>query len=446
MKPNRKTFLIFLSLVVLMAPVSARQGQQQEHEQDPAEPALQRGTETIGEAPDTGEHDQHADHRHHERKRPADSAVTQMAGDVASDTASQWTCPMHPRISRDGPGQCPICGMELVERARDDGDEMTVRVPGRIQQSMNLRTAPVQRGQLSRRIDSVGRVQVDETHLQHLHPRVDGWIGELDVNAMGEPVEAGQRLFTLYSRELLNVQEEFLRALRSGGGELISAARDRLAALDVQPQVIERIERDREVLDHIPWYAERSGYVQALNIRPGMFVAPGSDMIVLADPDRVWVIADVFAGQIAWIEAGQPVEIEREARPGQLIEAEIDFVYPELDPVTKTARARIELEGTGLRPGEWTSLTIDAGAKNDVVFVPTEAVIRTGSSTRVIVRTDEEAFSVREVRTGLVSGENTEVLHGVSEGESVVTSGHFLIDSEANLRAGFDRLGGEHDH
>jgi Cu(I)/Ag(I) efflux system membrane fusion protein len=501
MKPNRKNVLIFLVLAVFAAQPSVGQEQAHDHTDQASSPSTAQHSGPADEAdahaghemaesaqpssstsavdPMTGDPSSrtvwtcpmhadvvsddpgqcpicgmnlvqrergHGDHQGHDMTESASSAVNQMMADERPDAMSEWTCPMHPQISRDGPGQCPICGMDLVERAPVNEDDVSIRVSGRIQQSMNLRTATVQRGELSRRIDTVGRVQVDEARLQHLHPRAEGWIGELEVNAMGESVEAGQRLFTLYSRELLNVQEEFLRALRSGGSELISAARERLSALDVQDRVIERIERERVVIDYVPWHAERSGYVQALNIRPGMFVAPGSDMIVLADPDRAWVIADVFSGQIAWIEAGQPVEIEREADPGDVIEDEIDFIYPELDSKTRTARARIELEDTDLRPGEWTTVTIYAGLKNDVLFVPTEAVIRTGTSTRVVVRTDEDAFSVREVHIGMISGEYTEVLHGLSEGESVVTSGQFLIDSEANLRAGFDRLGGEHAH
>ncbi len=394
------------------------------------------------------EHDNH-DHAEHSPAETAgeQNAVDQMIQDSDSASGSDWTCPMHPQVSRDGPGQCPICGMDLVEREQSD-DETTVRVPGRIQQSMNLRTSEVQRGRLWRRIDTVGRVQVDETGLVHLHPRVEGWVGKLDVNAVGEPVEAGQRLFTLYSRELVNAQEEFLQALRSGGAEMARAARQRLAALDVQPQVIERIERDRQVIEYLPWHAAQDGYVRTLNIRPGMFVAPGSDMLVIADPDRVWVMADVFAGQMAWIEAGQAVEITREARPGRTLDAEIDFVYPELDETTRTARARIAIEDAeaGLRPGEWATVTIYAGPKDDLLFVPTEALIRTGTATRVVLRDDDERFSVRDVRAGMESGEYTEIVAGVSEGEEVVTSGQFLVDSEANLRAGHDRLGGSHDH
>lgn len=415
--------LILMLIVVVALPLSARQ--------DPHDHAHEKASEASHAEP-AGE----------------ESIAEQMLESDAASQAGPWTCPMHPQVERDAPGQCPICGMDLVEREASSSDGASVSVPGRIQQSMNLRTAKAERGRLWRRIDTFGQVQVDETGLAHIHPRVDGWVGELDVNAVGEPVEAGQRLFTLYSRELVNAQEEFLYALRSGGSEMARAARQRLAALDVQPPVIERIEREREVIEYLPWHAAQDGYVRTLNIRAGMFVSPGSDMMVIADPDRVWVMADVFGGQMAWVEAGQPVEISREAHPGETIESEIDFVYPELDETTRTARARIAIDdaSAGLRPGEWATVTIYAGPEENLVFVPTEALIRTGTSTRLIIRDDNERFSVREVRAGMESGEYTEIIEGVSEGEEVVTSGQFLIDSEANLRAGHSRLGGGHDH
>lgn len=421
--------LIFLFLLLFALPLPAVQDDHHNHNH-----------EYDHSAEAAAAHDEHHQHEHGQAASVVDHLL-----DSDSSQSAVWTCPMHPQIARNGPGQCPICGMSLVQREVSGDDGVTVRVPGRIQQSMNLRTATVERGQLVRRIDTVGRVQADENRLLHLHPRVEGWIGELDVNAAGEAVEAGQRLFTLYSRELINAQEEFLRTL-SSGDDMARAARQRLAALDVRPGVISEIEREREVIEYLPWYAERAGYVRTLNIRPGMFVSPGSDMIVTADPDRVWVIADIFTGQIAWIEPGQPVKIVREAKPGDVIEAEVDFIYPELDPETRTARARIELENTGLRPGEWLQVTIFAEPADHVLFVPTEAVIESGSGARVVVREDDAQFTVREVRTGMVSGEHTEILAGISEGEDVVTSGQFLIDSEASLRAGFDRLGDSHAH
>ena len=388
------------------------------------------------------DHHDHADHDH--SAAPADDPIARLTG----DDDPIWTCPMHPQIVRDEPGNCPICGMRLVEREDGRSGEAAVEIPAGIQQTMNIRTATVERSRLFRRIDTLGRVQVDESALHHLHPRVEGWIGELDIDATGEGVEAGQRLFTLYSPELVNIQEEFLQALRSGRAEMARASRDRLAVLGVQPRVIERIERDREVLSYLPWYAESDGYVMELDIRPGMYVAPGSEMAVIADPARVWLMAEVLGGQIDWLAEGQRVEVERPAHPEATLEGRIDFVYPERTPVTRAAQSRIVLDNPdgSLRPGEWTRLAIYAGPREDLLIVPTEALIRTGTETRVIVRDDEQRFSARVVHAGMSSGRYTAIRDGLGAGEEVVTSGQFLIDSEASIRAGHDRLGGQHDH
>ncbi|MFW5927461.1 MAG: efflux RND transporter periplasmic adaptor subunit [Wenzhouxiangella sp.] len=383
----------------------------------------------------------HPDHAH----ETDDSVVDEMLDD---DAATDWTCPMHPQISRDGPGSCPICGMDLVERQRDEDDATTVTVPPGIQQAMNLRTAEVRRDRLWRRIDTIGRVQVDESNLQHLHPRVEGWIEELDIDAAGDPVEAGQRLFTLYSPELVNVQEEHLQAVRSGRQDMIRATRQRLEVLDVQSSVIERIEKRGEPMIYLPWYARKDGYVVDLNVRHGMHVTPGMEMLSMADPTTVWLIADVFAGQIDWLAEGQSVDIDLQSAPGQTRRGQIDFIHPELAGETRTARVRIVLDNEDgkLRPGDWASLSIYGGAREDLLIVPTEALIRTGHETRVVVQDDESRFSVRQVRAGMESGRFTEIVEGLEQGERVVVSGQFLIDSEANRSAGAQRLGGQHDH
>jgi len=385
-----------------------------------------------------------AEHDHSEHEA-GESMVDQMLPERAS---TQYTCPMHPQIVRNEPGNCPICGMELVVRRNDANNSDSLTISGPVQQAMNLRTAEVERNRLFRRIDTVGHLQVDASSLTHLHPRVEGWIGDLDVKAEGSPVIEGQRLFTLYSSELVNIQEEFLQALRSGQDVMIRASRQRLEVLDVQPAVIEQIERNREVLTWIPWYARRSGYVSELNVRAGMYVAPGTEMMVIADPSSVWLIADIFSGQIDWLAEDQAVTIQRSSHPEERLRGQVDFIYPELDPVTRTARARIVLDNESgtLKPGDWASLSIFGGPKVNLLIVPTEALIRTGDEVRVVVQDDDQTFSVRGVHPGLESGPYTEILDGLAEGERVVVSGQFLIDSEASIRAGHQRLGGEHDH
>ena len=437
-----------VSLVLLIAlPAGASTPEEHDHDHQPPVEDQHAGHDHQDHDHDH-DHDQddgHDDHDHSAHERTADSVVDRLA---PADQARQFTCPMHPQIVRDEPGRCPICGMALVERDRHEGDDLQVSIGPGVQQAMNVRTARVEHGRLWRRIDTVGRLQVDETTIHHLHPRVEGWINELAVNSVGDRVQAGQQLFTLYSPDLVNTQDEYLRAVRSGQNDMIRAARQRLEVLDVSSEVIDEIRQRGEPLLYLPWHARHDGYVTELNVRHGMYVTPGMEMIAMADPSTVWLVADVFAGQVEWLAKGQRVDLSLGTDPGETFSGEIDYVYPELDPVTRTARVRVVLEnhGEALRPGDWASVVIFAGPRDHLLYVPTEAIIRTGQSERVVVRDDERRFSVREVHAGMESGEYTEIRHGLSEGDEVVVSGQFLIDSEASIRAGHNRLGGQHDH
>ncbi|MCH8478144.1 MAG: efflux RND transporter periplasmic adaptor subunit [Wenzhouxiangella sp.] len=393
------------------------------------------------------DHDHH-DHDHHDHTaRPGeDDSLAERA--LGQPGQTHFVCPMHPQIVRESPGRCPICGMALVERERGGDGPASVRLHRAVQQPMNVRFATVERGRLFRRVNALGRFQVDESTLTHLHPRVQGWLDELSVRAAGDPVREGERLFTLYSPELVNIQEEFVQALRSGEPSRIEATRQRLAVLDVQPAVIARIERERRVYTYLPWYATRDGYVVELNVQRGMYVAPGTEMMIVADPTSLWLIAEIAGGQIDWLAEDQVVQIERPSRPGERLRGEVSFIYPELAEPTRTARARIVLDNPNgdLRPGDWARVAIFGDPKPDILYLPTEAIIRTGIEERVVVREDNETFSIRDIHAGLESGRYTEILHGLHEGEEVVISGHFLIDSEASIRAGHGRIGGQHDH
>jgi|GEM_PF-992411 len=393
---------------------------------------------------DHGHHDhQHHDHDH-EHARHDDDPVDRMLGQEAS---TQYICPMHPQIVRDGPARCPICGMALVPRRQDDGAVATVSIHPAIQQAMNLRTTTVERGRLEQPISALGTIQVDQSSLTRLTPRTEGWIGEVGVDSAGESVERGQRLFTLYSRELVNVQDEFLQAVRAGHVNQIEATRLRLEVLGVQSRVIERIRESGSALTWVPWYAERSGYVAELNVRSGSFVMPGLDLLEIADASQVWLIAEVAGMQMQDLAPGQHAHGRSSSRPADELHGRVELVYPELDPTTRTARARIVLDNANgnLRVGDWASVQIDGPAREDVLYIPTEALIRTGTEERVVIQDDRQRFSVRQVHAGIESGEFTEILHGLEVGETVVVSGQFLIDSEASMRAGHNRMSG-HDH
>jgi membrane fusion protein, copper/silver efflux system len=200
------------------------------------------------------------------------------------------------------------------------------------------------------------------------------------------------------------------------------------------------------VKTHVPWRARQDAYVTALGVRQGMYVAPGTEIMALADLSRVWLIADVFERQSSWLERGQPVEIGLPNAPGERREGEIEYIYPELDATTRSVRVRVPFDNQGqrLKPGMWASVTIYAGAREDLVIMPREALIRTGQAARVVLVDDEAHFRVREVVAGMESGDWVEIREGLEPGDKVVVSGQFLIDSEASLRAGHGRL--EHQH
>ena len=355
-----------------------------------------------------------------------------------------WTCPMHPQIREDGPGRCPICSMNLVRRGNGEPGEPPehIRVAPGVQQLMNLRTAEVRLSRLWRRIDTVGAVGYDQSRLHHIHSRVEGWIQEMDIAAAGDPVSAGQRLFTLYSPALVQAQEELLQALRRGEPGLINSARQRLAALGVQPAFMEDLESRGRSVTNVPWHAMRDGVVTQLNARHGMFTPPDLMILETADLSRVWVTAEVFDRNADWLAMGQPAQVRLSYRPGETLEGEIAYIYPQLDPVTRAVRVRVVLDNPGLsiRPGMWADVRILAGPVEDQIIIPREALIRTGHSERVVLREDDARFRVREVVAGMESGDYVAIREGLEPGETVVTSGQFLIDSEASLRAGHRRL------
>lgn len=352
-----------------------------------------------------------------------------------------WVAPMDPSYKRDEPGKSPM-GMDLVPvyPGDDPGKKDapgTVRISPAVVNNLGVKTAPAERGSLHKRVETVGYVQYDEDKLDHIHTRVEGWIEKLHVKASGDPVEKGEALFELYSRPLVTAQEEFLSARNRGNEPLLSASRERLAALGMSPAQIGRLERTGEVRRLIAEEAEHDGVVADLRVREGMFVKPDTEVMSIAALDTVWVIAEVFERQVAWLELGQAADVRFDYLPGRSWRGEVDYIYPELDPETRTARVRIELPNPGitLKPNMFADVVIHAAEEADTVHVPRQAVIRGGRLDRVVLDTGDGRFQAVPVETGMESGDRVEILSGVEAGQSVVVSGQFLIDSEANLEA-----------
>lgn len=353
-----------------------------------------------------------------------------------------WKAPMDPNYRRDKPGKSPM-GMDLVPVYTAGDDPGVVSIDPRIVNNLGVRTAAAQQSVLSRRIETVGYVGYDEDTLQHIHMRVDGWIESLAIAATGDAVIKGQTLFELYSPTLVNAEEEFLTALRSGNSLLQKASHERLRALGVPLSEIERLNKSRKVKRRLTVLAEDDGFVANLMVREGVYITPASEVMSIAKLDRVWVLAEVFARQAAWIQAGQLAEVELEYLPGRRLQGRVDYVYPELDPQTRTLKVRLRFDNQErlLRPNMFARVTIYGTETAAVVHVPRAALIRGGVTDRVVLALGEGRFRAQAVQVGIESGDRIEIRAGVLAGDLVVTSGQFLIDSESNIDAALAHMG-----
>ncbi len=354
-----------------------------------------------------------------------------------------WVAPMDPNYKRDRPGKSPM-GMDLIPVYKNEqqGAGSEVVIAPEVVQNLGVRTAVAERSMLWRRVNTVGFVGYDESKLSHIHLRTQGWIENLTVQSEGDRVQKGQLLFKLYSPELVNAQEEYLQALSLGNKTLVNASKQRLFALGIPSSEIKRLNKERTAQQTISYYAPQDGVVSLLKAREGMFVKPENQVATLADLSTVWVMAEVFERQSSWVEVGQPAEVRFSYLPGKKFEGRVEYIYPDLDQMTRalTVRLKFDNPGEALKPNMFGDVYIFAGAKKNIIVVPRESVIRTGTSERVILAKDGGRFEPREVVTGIESGDWIEIQSGLDEGEDVVISGQFLIDSEASTKASFTRM------
>ena len=377
---------------------------------------------------------------------PGGNGGAAASGDGGEREILYWVAPMDANFRRDEPGKSPM-GMDLVPVYADEVDSQpgTVKIDPTVVNNLGVRTAKAERGELSRHIDTVGYVQFDEDTLHHVHTRVDGWIEKLATKATGDPVEKGQLLFELYSPTLVNAKQEFLAALRSNNTVLLQASRERLMALGVTETQIAQLEKDRTAGQRVRVYAETDGVVAHLAVREGIFVTPANEVMSIAELDKVWVLAEVFEREAAWVKPGQMAMVELDYLPGKMWHGTVDYVYPELDPKTRTltVRIRFDNEDEMLRPNMFARVTIHAEDTGPVVHVPREAVIRGGNIDRVVAVLGEGRFRSRPVTLGIESGDRVAIRSGLEAGEEIVVSGQFLIDSESNIEAALARMDAE---
>ena len=363
------------------------------------------------------------------------------ASSAASESARKvlyWHDPMVPGQRFDKPGKSPFMDMQLVPVYADsDPESKGVAISAGVQQNLGIRLTSVRRADVSSAFDAIGAVQFDERLSVSVQSRVAGYVERLSVRAPMERVRKGQALATVFAPDWLGPQNELLALKRAGVAEdLIAAARERMRALSIPPELIRQSEATGVAQARYTLTSPASGVVAELGVREGVAITPGMTLFRIAGLDKVWAIAEIPEAQAIRLAPGQSVSSALQADPAQTFNGVLTEILPEVNATTRTLKARFEVDNREgkLTPGMLLRLRV-SGTKSSRLVVASEAVIRTGTRAVVIIKNDKGAFESREVSVGADSGEDVEVVKGLQEGEQVVASGQFLIDSEARLRS-----------
>jgi Cu(I)/Ag(I) efflux system membrane fusion protein len=349
-----------------------------------------------------------------------------------------WHDPMVPGQRFDKPGKSPFMDMQLVPVYADsDPGDSGVKVTPTVQQNLGIRTATVRRADVSSSFDAVGAVQLDERLILAVQTRVPGYVEKLSARAPMQQVLKGQALATIFAPEWLGPQNELLALKRAGVSEdLVAAARERLRAMSIPDALIRQSEIGGTAQARFTLSAPVSGVIAELGVREGVAVSPGMTLFRIAGLEKVWAVAEVPEAQAVRLTRGQKVKAVLQADASQAFEGELKEILPQVSASTRTLQARFEVDNKGgkLTPGMLLRLQV-AGPSRSRLLVPSEAVIRTGKRAVVLVRKESGSFESRDVAIGQEIGDDIEVAQGLAEGEQVVASGQFLIDSEARLRS-----------
>lgn len=431
-------------------------------------------------------------------RRPAPGAIAPESAAAHPAPGEIWTCSMHPQIRQPKPGQCPLCGMDLIPVAKDsaagaDRPRQATLSPA-ARRLAEVAVAPVERRNVAIEIRMAGKVRFDETRMAYISPRVPGRIDRLYANFVGLPVKAGDHLADMYSPELVSAQGELLQALKSSGGggaSLLDATRERLRLWGLTAEQIAEIERSGKVRDHVTFYSPLGGIVVEKEAREGQYVETGMRLFTVADLTRVWVQLDAYESDLAWLRYAQEVAFQAEAYPGETFHGTIAFIDPLLDPMTRTVKVRVNVPNADgrLKPemfvravvraavagdgrvvrsdlrGKWIcpmhpEIVKDGPGACDVcgmplvraedlgyaaadeaavvppLVIPASAPLLTGKRAVVYVALPQQegAYEGRDVVLGRRAGDYYLVREGLREGELVVVNGNFKIDSSLQIQ------------
>ncbi len=364
--------------------------------------------------------------------------ATATPGDI-----SHYTCSMHPSVKSATPGTCPICAMDLVPVTKQEVRSGTILVDARRRQLIGVTMGKVQRRTLTRTIRAAAKVTYDETLLADVALKFDAWIGELNANHVGAPVKQGEALFSVYSPDLMSAQQEYLeiwRRRRDRNDALVRAARQRLSLWDIDAEQIRALETRGAAQQYLPILSPIDGIVIEKRVVAGTAMKAGTRLLRLADLSNVWVEGQVYEYELPLVKTGMQAEVILPETPGRSFNTTLTYVDPYLDPATRTARVRVELANINglLRPDTYAHIHLNAELGERLV-VPESAVLYAGHSRVVFVDLCEGRLQPRKIKAGARNGDWVEVLEGLAEGETVVTSGNFLIAAESKLKSGINQ-------
>ncbi len=360
--------------------------------------------------------------------------------------------PMNPAVTSPVPAKDNM-GMEYIPvYAENDKAKQavgTVNIDPVTMQNMGVRTAQAKKTLLSHVVRAVGRVAYDEEHIVRLHPKTEGWIETLRIDKTGERVKKNEDLLSIYSPQLVASQQEYVLALnslkmlekspieeiRQGAEELVSSSRERLKLLDVPEHQLHDLTNSHAIKKSLHIHTPGAGIVMQIGAREGQYVTPETELYMIADLSTVWVYAEIYEYELPWVKEGDPVEMQLAGVPGRIFKGHLAFIYPYAEAKTRTIKVRLVFDNAELllKPDMFAEVTIYAGKQVDAVVIPSEAVIRSGAKTQVLVVRGAGKFEPRLITTGLTSNNDVAVLDGLEAGEEVVTSAQFLIDSESRL-------------
>jgi len=370
-----------------------------------------------------------------------------------------YRSPMNPAITSPTPAKDGM-GMDYIPVYAADrvsaGPAGTVLIDPVTLQNIGVRTGYVEQKAISHTIRAPGRITYDESLLTKVNARTEGWVEKVFVTRTGAFVKADTILLDLYSPQLVSSQQEYLLALqaweaqknspypdiRKGAEDLKNLARRRLELLAVPEHQIRELEETREISETLHIHSPAPGTILKIGVQEGQHITPSTDLYHLADLSRVWVIADVFEHEVPWLEEGARAIMRIDSLPGESFHGTVDYVYPFLNPETRTARVRLVFENPDLRlkPDSFATVTIEGARRQQALVVPNQAIIRTGIRNTVFVVKGEGRFEPREVDLGVITDDGIEILSGLKVGEEVVTSGQFLLDSESKLNEAIARM------